>query len=279
MKAKRLFLVISFLATQFMVSSVLGVFNYPNFSSIAGIGLEGDAIHITIPTEERIRLTSSPLEMQAGAAWYTTQVSVVSGWETVFEFQITGLDESTGADGLAFVIQNEKVSALGGAGGYIGYGSNGPPFSPGIYNSLAVEFDTWVNGSSLGDPDDNHISVQTRGTAENSPDHTHSLGATPEAALPYFSDGAVHTVKITYVPGTLTIFVDDLSLSNSVLVSSVDLGSTLDLPYGEAWVGFTAATGTSWENHDILSWSFVPEPATLSLLGLGSLVLLRKRRA
>ncbi|UCD37269.1 MAG: choice-of-anchor D domain-containing protein [Fidelibacterota bacterium] len=36
----------------------------------------------------------------------------------------------------------------------------------------------------------------------------------------------------------------------------MNLGSTLNLTAGAAWVGLTAMTGGSWENHDILSWSF-----------------------
>jgi hypothetical protein len=41
-----------------------------------------------------------------------------------------------------------------------------------------------------------------------------------------------------------------------VLIVPMDLGAVLSLDHGHAWVGFTAATGGDYENHDILSWSF-----------------------
>ena len=61
---------------------------------------------------------------------------------------------SRGADGFAFVIQNEGLNELGQSGMGLGYHD--------INNSLAVEFDTWHNPEMLDDYE-NHISVQTRG--------------------------------------------------------------------------------------------------------------------
>jgi hypothetical protein len=55
------------------------------------------------------------------------------------------------------------------------------------------------------------------------------------------SDGEVHEAKIVSVPGSLTIFLDDLS--SPVLTVPVDLEATLNLDNGQAWVGLTAATG------------------------------------
>ena len=126
----------------------------------------------------------------------------------------------------------------------------------GITNSLAVEFDTWDNNESgqflVRDPDDNHVSVQTRGTETNAEFKAFSLGLTPN--FPELSDGQVHAVKIEYIPGTLSIYVDDLQLP--VLAVKTDLETLLTLDDGKAWVGFTAATWNAFENHDILNWAF-----------------------
>jgi hypothetical protein len=70
-------------------------------------------------------------------------------------------------------------------------------------------------------------------------DPTFSLGSTTE--VPFMSDGEVHEAKIVSVPGSLTIFLDDLS--SPVLTVPVDLEATLNLDNGQAWVGLTAATG------------------------------------
>lgn len=245
---------------------------YDDFSSIDGINLVGDAIH----TEDKIRLTQS-VSWQRGAAWLTTKQPVLSGFETEFQFQITDPDwDWGGADGFAFVIQNYDISALGGYGGGMGYGTHpfSPYYTPGIPNSVAIEFDTWFN-SYFGDPDDNHVSIQTRGITENNPDHTYSLGTASAASS--LKDGSIHTVRICYIPGVLTVFLDDLA--NPILESPVRLESFLSFYDNNAWIGFTSATGSGFENHDILKWSFVPEPATVLLFGLGGLALLRKRRA
>jgi hypothetical protein len=198
--------------------------------------------------ENHLRLTSDK-DYQTGAAWLSSQQPVGSGFTATFDWRIAHI-RAVGADGFAFVIQNANGLALGDGGDGIGYS--------GITNSLAVELDTWQNlpeefGGGPGDPNDNHISVQSRGTLPNTADPTFSLGST--TAIPPLADGNVHTAKVVYVPGTLTIFLDDLN--KPVLTVPVDLGATLSLDNGQGWVGLTAATGGRSQAHDIFSFSFV----------------------
>ena len=221
------------------------------YDSGSQIVLNGSAVQM----DRFLRLTPS-LRIQRGSAWLADRQDVQNGFSTMFQFQMTargdvfpnGITEDTGGDGFTFVIQNADPKAMGYPGGGMGYA--------GITNSLAVEFDTWDNNESghflLRDPDDNHISVQTRGTDANSEFKGCSLGLTPN--LPELSDGEVHTVKIEYVPGTLIVYVDDMELP--VLAVKVDLSTTLALEDGKAWVGFTAATWDAFENHDILNWAY-----------------------
>jgi hypothetical protein len=234
-----------------------------------------------------LRLTQD-LQGQAGSAWFSAAQQVVKGgFSTTFQFQFTRGAHSP-ADGIAFVIQNSSQNALGQGGGSIGYADAGGTcpapgaeggtvpcdIGGGIPDSLAIEFDTYDNGFATGDPDANHIAVQSCGVGlPNSPAHSSPNGdnfpsciigslASPSPII--MSDGHPHTVVISYTPppscteckGTLTVNLDD----HIVLTVAVTLENEINLSTGgKAWVGFTSATGAAFENHDILSWTFAPQ--------------------
>jgi len=77
------------------------------------------------------------------------------------------------------------------------------------------------------------------------------LSGLPTLSAQTLADGAVHTAKIDYEPGTLEVFIDDLN--NPVLTLSVNLSG---LTLGNAWIGFTSGTGDYAADTDVLSWSF-----------------------
>jgi hypothetical protein len=238
------------------MSNAFANLNFDDFSTMDGLRLNGDAAHFG----NRLRLTPAR-GSQSGSAWFIVPQFIEDGFETGFQFQITELIND-GADGLAFVIQNSSISALGALGGCMGYSGDGdycsdcdgwwcsPP--PGIANSIAIEFDTWLNPDPFNDPNDNHVSVHTRGMLPNSPEERFSLGVTTN--IPNMKDGNVHTVIIGYIPGEMAIYVDDFT--SPCLVVPLDLASVLSLSNGEAFVGFTSGTGWAAENHDILSWYY-----------------------
>jgi hypothetical protein len=97
------------------------------------------------------------------------------------------------------------------------------------------------------------VSVHTRGTLANSPNETASIART--TAIPNLLDGRIHTSVVLYTPadgGFLQVVLD----SRLVLTVRVDLSTLLNLDEGRAYVGWTAGTGASWENHDITFFSF-----------------------
>jgi hypothetical protein len=249
----RFYLLIPLVGLLILMMSLGGVRPAVAQNNLPLLNLVGNAVRL----EDRLRLTADQ-ERQAGAAWLPAKQSVQGGFEATFQWQISRPGQAEGADGFAFVVQNASV--LFPRGLALGDGGDGISYS-GIPNSLAVEFDTLQNppeefGGQLGDPNNNHISLQSRGTLPNSADPTFSLGSTTQGppAIPLLADGNVHTTKVAYVPGTLTIFLDNLT--RPVLTVPVDLGTTLSLDNSRAWVGFTAATGGRSQAHDILSFSF-----------------------
>ena len=236
------------LSTTLIVASLaanaIADFDYPDFSSTAGLTLVGAAAQ----SGNALRLVPA-LNGQAGAVWIQTQQQVVNGFETVFTFQ---LGANAGADGFAFLVQNSAPAPIGGTGCQLGY--------HGIADSLAVEFDTYSNGSCAGTPANEpgwiHVSVHSLGTAPNSASESASLGNS--IAVPDFADGQVHTGRVRYFGGLLSVYVDNLTLP--AMSISVNLGQLLSLNQGRAWVGFTASTGGLFEVHDMLAWNFDETP-------------------
>ena len=259
---------------------------YTDFSSPANLTLQGDAF-FPESSPNVLRLTPA-VTQRVGGAWFNFKQPVAGGFTSVFTFQITNSSENPNflADGFAFVIQNAPPSelppfsgtaALAGAGGSLGYAAglafptSENQFTPGIPNSLAVEFDTFTNP---WDPNTNHVAVQSCGSAENNA--FHGFGEFPNTCnLALNSDlpttlwnGEVHTATIDYQPppdcgeclGVLRVILDGTDLFPNGI--GVDLSTLLSLDNGTAWVGFTGATGDVIENNDILSWSFTPHTST-----------------
>ncbi|HEX5009330.1 MAG TPA: L-type lectin-domain containing protein [Planctomycetota bacterium] len=237
---------------------------FVGFSGPAGLNLIGDA---SVQAGE-LQLTSNSF-LKKGGAWASAQQSVLHGFTTTFKFRITD-PVSCSADGLAFVIQNDSGTALGGLGSGLGYGADADCGSTSIQRAVAIEFDTWQSQSGtacyqgsptpldLADPDDHHVSVQALGAPGAGGIFDTYLSATANswglASPPFFADGMQHDVTIDYVPGSLAIFFDHST--QPILEVSIDLAEQLQAANGMAWVGFTAATGLCAQTQSILNWSF-----------------------
>jgi hypothetical protein len=227
-------------------------FSFPNFSSMTGLTLNGNAAQVN----STIRLTPTA-SSQKGSAWHQTKQAVEDGFETTFQFQITPQSATgAGADGFVFVIHNSPAgtSALGGHGKVIGYGAVDGG-SNAVMNSIGIEFDSWNNNTSsvdFGDPNDNHIAVHRLTMATEKQTTANRLGY--NSTIPPLEDGMVHDVKITYDPGTLRVYLDDMTTPKLSL--ALDLAAAIPLDQGKAFVGFTSGTGSANSNHDILSWDF-----------------------
>lgn len=233
-------------------------FVFNDFSSISSLTLNGNAVR-TNGTE--LRLTNTQPNHN-GAVWYNNEVGISAGFDTQFEFSIVpGL---VLAEGMAFVIHRAAsgTSTLAGPVWGLGYGpgaSNQP-----IANSLAIEIDTFQDGFQ-SDTSANELSIHTNGTGPNNAHEDFSIGRTTPAFN--LSDGAIHTMRVLYVPGTLSVFIDNLTTPLLSVPYDFQTGGTrlsgpsvggLNLPNASAWVGFTATTGANNLNErvKIFSWSW-----------------------
>jgi hypothetical protein len=150
-------------------------------------------------------------------------------------------------DALTFVVQNDSEAALGGTGGDLGY--------DGILNSVAIEFDTYMNPPPIKDPNSNHVAVLTNGILPNHTAHTYQVGDAL-TVLPFaLADGQVHHARIQYASGMLTITVGS-GASVAELSVPIQIEQRLSLVNGTAWVGFTGATGGLFQAQDIHSWTW-----------------------
>jgi hypothetical protein len=257
-------------------------FTYNDFSSTAGLQLNGTATTTTgdAPTSSTVlRLTPANF-YQAGSAFSTTQISLQNqaSFSTAFSFQMgnaggIGDEDGAGADGIMFVVQT-VANNVGSSGGGIGYA--------GINHSLGVEFDTYNNGGSDGNG--NHVAFNLNGVLTDT-DLT--------AISTRMNNGAVWYAWVDYNGGLddlqIRLSQTDVRPATPLIDANVDLQATLG--QDSAYVGFTAGTGSGYEDQDIVNWQFndsfqpiqtvgAPDStATAGLLGIGltGLAALRRR--
>ncbi len=241
------------------VNAAAQSFSYADFSSTAGLVLNGSAAQNGV----NLRMTP-PAGGQAGTAWYQTQVPVIAGFSTTFAFQLSPVG---GADGMTFTLHEDPngTAALCGTGGSMAYTSE--PLNPAntMQNCLVFELDTYNNGN-FNDPSDNHISIHLLPTIPTTPNGADEYYSIAQATPPFdLNDGAVHTMCINYTPGTLEVYLDGAATPLITVPFDFFTGATtiggnalagLNLPTGNAYVGFTAGTGGVSQSHDVLAWSF-----------------------
>jgi hypothetical protein len=234
--------------------------DFRDFGSLTQLSIVGAARQ-----EGRVlRLTPARFDV-AGAAWFRDKQPVSGGFESVFQFRLTaqgGL--GGGADGLAFVLQNSGPTALGGLGSGGGFALHHDA-GEGIPQSIAIFFDTFQN-PEIGDTSNNFVTICTAGTPEEMRWPPTRLASTRKLAV-NLKDRKVHTARISYQPPVLAVYLDRAR----VLVSTVDL-STVTGSDGSVWAGFTASTGSGYENHDILSWSFSRPDSSSSMSSVSSIL-------
>jgi hypothetical protein len=255
------------------------VISFPDFSSVAGLTLNGDAAQVG----NVLRVTPA-IDGQSGSFFSTNTVSLASGasFSTNFQFQFTNPDQGfcdglgCGADGLVFVVQTVGNN-VGGAGGGIGYA--------GIPNSVGIEFDTWNNGAGDNNSS-NHIGIDVNGSVSSV-----ALAEVTEADM---NNGDIWNAWIDYNSVTQLLEArltrSGIRPATAIISQNIDLAAILGTT--DAFVGFTSGTGASHANHDVLNWTLedqfapiggggsVPEPGSIALLGTGlALAGLMRRKA
>lgn len=220
-------------ATVTIVDDEVSLPEFNDFSSVAGLNLNGDAVR----DGDELRLTPTS-DNRAGSAFFDTAISLDNNasFRSSFAFRVSG--GSGGADGLTFTIQNDTAgaNAIGSTGGGLGY--------EGITNSVAVEFDNYKNPY---DVNGNHVAILQGG----------SVSSSLKTLEPSFNlnNGSTYYAWVEY-NGTSDVLAVYLNNSNSkpataLLKATVDLESAVG---NSAYFGFTAATGGANNAHRILSW-------------------------
>jgi hypothetical protein len=207
----------------------------------------------------------------------------------------SGCAGGAGGDGFALVMYGGKnPDQIGCSGRALGFGSNAANnCTEGIPMSFAVEFDTWhnpelrdinlrgsgslaTNASVVRQHSYAHVAFFSQGSQPNSASHTQQLAGTP--AIPNIADGKPHQARLVYIPGSndiaagrVFLYIDDMQ--SFVLTAPVRLAREsaycsgtsktdrciLD-SFGNAYLGFTSATGEIGQVHDIRDWNFCDEP-------------------
>ena len=218
------------LATSLTATASADV-TYTDFSTSAGLNLV-DAARVS---GGRL-LLDGPSSGTRGAAWATTPQTLTEPWTSTFKAVL-----NPGGAGMAFLVQASSPTAIGNGGCAMGLDL--------IPWSISIELDTQVDffcGSGLAaDTVAPHVAVN-QGTIAA------SLGVSSWVAP--FDDGLEHMVRITYAPGSLQVFVDDLA--SPALTVALDLAAALPAGVTQGWVGFTAARDGAAGTHEVLEWTF-----------------------
>jgi hypothetical protein len=179
----------------------------------------------------RLQLTDGGATEQASAYWGT--LVNVQTFTNDFTFQLT----NPNADGMTFVIQDKGLTALGAAGGGLGYA--------GITASVAVKFDLFDNNGE----GNNSTGLYVNGAGPSTPATTFGGGVN-------LHSGDIFHVHMTYDGTTLTMTITDTAVVADTFTTSWVVNIPGTVGANTAYLGFTGGTGGLTATQEILTWTY-----------------------
>ncbi len=216
-------------------------FSYPSFSDVSFLNMNGTAEQ----ADSALRLTEA-LPSSAGSAYYSDrELDLTQAIHTNFSFSLHDTSTPVPADGITFTIQSQGLTALGGAGGGLGYA--------GVTPSVAVEFDSFP---SAANPSGNEVGIDENGST-----------APVVSAFPNFNlYGAPVYAWVDYDPVAqlLQVYVSQTNVkpATPLLSDTINVASIVGLA---GWAGFTGGTGTDTQDNDVTSWTLAATAVPLAL--------------
>lgn len=197
--------------------------------------IKGDAV----TTSGKLRLVTAA-SGGAGTVVRRNQIQLTEGFSTYFQLQMHN-SVNGGADGMAFIVYKNDTPQIGAYGGGLGYS--------GISNSIAVEFDTWLN-DDMGDGSNAQVAIMLNG------DSTHVNQ--PEGSLINYPaiEGSVINAWVDYDGTTITTTFGTGSTRTDEANRTISRNVGTLLSGENVFVGFAASTGWARDDHDLLKWYF-----------------------
>ncbi len=215
--------------------------NYLNGFTAEGLTFNGS----TTLNGTRLRLTDGN-DYEAASAFFNTPVNA-QFFTSDFTFQLTNAQ----ADGFTICIQNQGPTALGTAGGDLGYGG-----SPGIGSSVAIKFDLYNNAGEGPDS----TGIYTDGQDPFVP----AIDLTPSGID--LHSGDVLRARLIYYNPFLTLEIVDTTDGTKYFATQF----TIDIPAttggNTAYVGFTGGTGGLAAIQEILTWDHLSYAGNIAAL-------------
>lgn len=185
---------------------------------------------------------------QNGSVWNKTKLFIDRDFDISARVYLG--NSNGGADGIAFVLQNQSLNA-GSEGGGLGYF--------GISPSFAVEFDTYDNGTA--DPSADHIAIIANGN---------TAGAHNTYSAPYeveLEDGQWHAVRFVWNATSKNFQVWYKGVKRHDI--TVDLKNDIFAGRSYVYWGFTGATGglSNLQQVELPEYCYTPQVGVEKLPG------------
>lgn len=235
------------------------------------------AVYVGSPSAYEIQMTPNST-WNDGSAWNPNTLDLTQNFD--ISFQMNFGTNTSGADGMCFVLQNDPrgTGAIGNAGGELGLGG----VSPGggttysiISPSIAVEFDTYQNTAAPtpnNDPSYDHIMIDEMGSVVHSGTCSTPSGGTcvsasgicpvqASATNTNIKDGTYHQIRIVWTAAptaVMQIYFDGslrLTYTNNI-VANIFSGTSC------VYFGFTGGDGGATNTQTILLNTCLPTPTT-----------------